>query len=174
MSRPSDSNVNIGEEVWNTHINGKATIRIGVHIAEYKENPDPVIGPFFGRDGFIFVVYSSLSVLQGAGVSMVVRIIPGDENATMYVKSDLAIEGNVSLTEIGGFNVKGNEAYYKAKVLNSPSHLGMQLYWVFNDPNNENHRLDIVLEATYCENGIYRKIVLPIILQILIVNSLGN
>jgi hypothetical protein len=168
MTRPSDSNFNIGEKVWNTYANDEAAIRIDAHIAAYEENPALDIWPFYGRDGFILAVYSNLSVFQGAGVSMVVRFTPADENGTMYVNTDSTIQSNASLTEISGFDINGNEAYYKAKVLNSPSCLVKQLYWAFNDPNNEDHRLDVVLEATYFENGIYKRIVLPIILQILI------
>ena len=167
MKRPSVSVLNIGERVEDAYANGEVAVGIGVNVAWYVENPEPSVGPFFGRDGLFLLVYVNVSVLQGSGVSLSVRYLP-DENTTIYIETNSMIQSNVSVTNVKWFGIKESEAYCRAKILNSPSYMNTQANWVFNDPNNEDHQLNLVLEITYLNRTTYKTIVLPVILQMLI------
>jgi len=65
IERPSWSVSYIGRRSENSFGNDEAAVGIGVHIGEYKENPDPVIGPFFGRDGFALRVVCTANTREG-------------------------------------------------------------------------------------------------------------
>jgi hypothetical protein len=173
MTRPLNPDggyCNIGETVENTYVNNEVAVGLCVNAAEYVHDPSPEVGPYFGRDGVGFAVFANFSIPKGFGVSLVVKYLPTDDNATVYVEtSDYAvIQENVSVTDIRWFGTNENEAYAKAEILNSPCYLNIDAYWVFDDQNSIDHTLNVTLEATYFNGTTYRRIVLPVTLQILI------
>lgn len=173
MERPSTVDTNIGEKVENAYADSEVAVGIGANIAWYVEDPGPTVGPFYGQDGVIFVIYTDFSVFHGSGVSIVVKCHPTDDNATVYVGTELLAQYNVSVTGIKCFGNSASEAYVGTDILGSPCHLKAQAYWVFNDQNNENHQLDLAFEITYFNGTTYRRLVLPINLQMLI-STMGN
>jgi hypothetical protein len=173
MTRPlnPDGGVyNIGEMVENTYADNEATIRVRVNIAEYENDPYPTMGPYFGRDGVVFTVFANFSISKGFGVSLVIKYLTMDDNATIYVQTSsyAVIQENASITDIKWFGTNKNEAYAKTEILNSPCYLGIQAYWVFDDQSTINHALNVTLEATYFNEAAYKKVVLPVTLEMLI------
>jgi hypothetical protein len=160
---------NIGKTVENTYVNNEVNVKLRVVASAYEHNPDPVIGPFFGRDGVILAIYADFSIPKGFGVSLVIKYLPTDNNATIYVSNAhwAVIQENVTVTDIKWFGTDDSEAYTDARILNSPSHLETQSYWVFDDKNSMDHTLIVTLEATYFNGATYRRIALPVITGII-------
>ena len=158
--------ITIDERVENAYADEEAAVGIGVHIHEYLENA--LMPPFWGRDGISFGTEINVTVLSGFLVSMVVRYYPMDENATICVSEMFLEQSNITITEMKQIGTKTTDAYIMAQFSNQSSYLRTEVYWVFNDENTENHKLNVKLEVTY-NNGInYLKTVLPITLEMLI------
>ncbi len=168
MDRPSTYNLNLDEKFESAYADSEAAVGIGANVAWYVENPDPSVGPFFGRDGVCFVIYVNFSALRGSGVSITVKCRPTDDNATIYVENELQAYHNVSVTGITWYGNSTHEACITAKALGSSCYLRAQAYWVFNDQNNENHMLDLAFEITYFNGTTYIRLILPVSLQMLI------
>jgi hypothetical protein len=60
---------------------------------------------------------------------------------------------------------RGN-LFLKAEVFRSPCGLETQVYWVFDDENNQSHILEVTLEITYFNENTYQEITLPITLRV--------
>jgi len=158
----------IGETVENIYATNEVAVMLRVDVCSYVDDPDPVVGPYFGRDGVCFTLSANFSIPKGFGVSLVVKYLPADDNATVYVQTSnwAVIKENISVTGIKWFGTSENEAYTKAEILNSPCCLDTQAYWVFDDQNTIDHTLNVALEATYFNGTTYQKIVLPVALHI--------
>ena len=167
MERPSTSNFNLGEWVENAYIDNEVVVEMGVNVAWYVEDPSPLAGPWFGRDGVGFRVNVNLSLLEGFGVSLTVKYLPTDENASVYVHSDYLMQRNVSIIDLKGFGDSKNEAYCQAVILQTPSYLSIQAHWVFDEQESGNHQLDVKLEVTFYNGTKYLKAVIPITLELL-------
>ncbi len=65
MERPSTSILNIKKRDESAYADSEAAVGIGANVAWYVENPDPSVGPFFGRDGFILSVVGTANTRRG-------------------------------------------------------------------------------------------------------------
>jgi len=87
-----------------------------------------------------------------------------DTNSTLYFNKNswALIQQNITVTRIENPRTYGKEGNITVKTSGSSCYLEVWSDWVFGDPNNENHQLNVALEATYYNGAAYRKIILPI------------
>jgi len=66
MERPSRTIERIGQRDENaTNVGDEAVVGMGVHVATYRENPDPTEGPYYGKDGICFRVIATANTRKG-------------------------------------------------------------------------------------------------------------
>ena len=169
IDRPSND-VDLIERVENTYTNDEVSLGIGVHIAEYEENELGYI--YEGGDGVELHVYVNATMNPAFAVSFAVKFYPIDYDASVWVREDFQVKHNVTVTHMKGIGTNASEAYVSATVTDSPSHLRVITYWLFNDQNIKDHQLKVVLEFTYRNTSTYKKLVLPILLDM--VRDVGN
>jgi hypothetical protein len=170
---------NINETVVNGYSDNYTSIEISVYVMDYVE--DWAWIPFGkDKDGIVFKVNITAAVAEGFESFFALRFRTVDAYSTVYIESQY---GNVSGQYLATYNatiielrtvskewINGNwhntgEAYVKAECTDIQCSLSGQIYWVFNDQNNENHQLEIILEFTYFNQTTNQKIVMPIILN---------
>lgn len=176
MERPS-GHVYVNERVENSYTSLEVSARIGVFIASYEENSRSI--PFVygskGRDGVTFRPYVNLTFTQGFVESILIKFRLLEANASLFVHSEHEDitnpplkEYNTSVTEVKWYAENLGTAFIKAEALQSPCGLETQVYWIFNDENDQGRRLEVALEVIYFDETAHQKITVPIILAVLI------
>jgi len=165
MERPSKY-THIEENAENAYTDDAISITASVSIHSYFENG--LADPYWNRDGIAFRVNINTTTLEGSIASIVVKFLPSDVNSTIYINPTFSSYYNVILTRIKGIGSSTGVNYIEAKVSGSPCSMRLPSYWVFTDQNLENHLLRVNVEVTYFNRTTYRKIVAPIILEVLI------
>jgi hypothetical protein len=83
---------------------------------------------------------------------------------------DHTVVVNLEAVEIDDWNwAFGNNAYVKATGASQPKNAYLEFFfwWMFNDPNNADHRLTITLEATLHNGTAYQNRMVPVQLEVL-------
>ncbi len=171
MERPSKY-TRIKENVENAYTDYVISINASVSIHTYYEND--LADPYWKRDGIAFQVNINATTLEGFIGSIVVEFFPSDVNSTMYFSPTFSRYHNVILRRIEGVSTSTGVTYIEAKASGSPCSMRLPSYWVFTDQNLENHLLRVNVEVTYFNGTTYRKIVAPIILEVLITSTQGS
>jgi len=65
MQRPHRTIEGIGERDENATAASSSAVGIGVHVATYRENPDPEELPYYGRDAVLFKVVATANTRKG-------------------------------------------------------------------------------------------------------------
>jgi len=164
MDRPSRYTV-IDNQIENSYIAEGVAIIFYVSVFEYRE--DSPSRPFKGRDGLVFGVCINLSFTRGPAPPLEVRFQPSP-NSTIFVSRYWLLEAiNATVIEMREMGTHSDEAYLKASTSELSIFLKTQAYWVFADDNDENHQMNLTLEVTYFNGNEYRKVIVPIVLQVL-------
>ena len=169
MDRPSKTLEFSSQRVENSYINNDVSVGIGVQIHAYRD--DSLSLPFDGRDGVEFGVYVNATFEPGLAASFAVRFCPIDYNAVVFVSQQALVTDNITVTRMKQISTDA-EAYILAKATSSSCYLSTQVYWVFKAQNIEDHQLKVVLEFTYRNISFYKKVVLPIVLEM--VKDIGD
>lgn len=170
MDRPRKTVEFVDERIENALSNDEASVGIGVQIHGYRD--DTLSDPYEGRDGIRFSVYVNATLKPGFTSSFEIRFYPIDSEAFVDVTPEFQVRHNVTVMRMKHIGTNTKEAYISATTTNSSSYLRVQPYWVFQDQNIKGHQLKVVLEFTYRNTSIYRKIMLPILLEM--VPDVGN
>lgn len=169
MNRPS---VHTAVDQWseNSFSGDAASVCLIVHIYEYSENEQGP--PSWGNDyvklgiavtanvdnGFVHSVTARLSEIDSQAFMDI------DENPSSMQLSDLAIN---TIWDVGTIK---DEAYAKAFGVNHPYNCSLSIVarWIFVDENSVSHSITVTSEVTYFNGTAYRKVVIPIMLEVLI------
>jgi len=178
MSRPIETGevyvTFINETISDSYTDGKASVGLGTHIVWYHENdPSPPFDLGEG-DGLDMRVVSTLNVTEGFIHSVVIRFSRTGDDAFLEMSESPEFFQlyNVSLGAIRNWGIHDweKESYIEVYGVNQPKYcrLAVQIDWVFLDvKNNLDHRMTIDLEATYFDGATYRKVIAPILLEVL-------
>ncbi|MEA2089266.1 MAG: PPC domain-containing protein [Thermoproteota archaeon] len=161
IDRPSDD-VHFNERIEKASTNDWASVGIGVEICTYHEDESNY--PYEHRDGVGLNVDFNATVLPGFTASTTVRFRP-DEKASTYASSTYMVKHNLTVKRMKRFGTNTSEAYILATATNSSCSLKTRSDWVFMDQDLEEHQLKVVFEFTYRNATVHRKIILPIILN---------
>jgi hypothetical protein len=158
MSRPSYLIESINQSITNSYTDSEISARMNISINGYFEN---FLGPpAWGDDHMSIRLVSNVNISAGLIHSQIVRFSRTDALA------DLVFE----LPSFPRQNASEREAYtqtiiqYRTKVFSS----AIPIYWVFLDPNDTNHSVTANLEITYTNGTTYKKLIVPIILEVLV------
>jgi hypothetical protein len=166
MSRPKFT-IPIGEQVINSYNDSVISAFLNIDIGAYYEDHPLLWGLYDGIDANSIV---TINVTRGFVHSIFMKFSQIDENATLEIIEDPhAIElNNIGLKAIRD----GRIAYIEAYGMNQPRYckLGMRcVLWLFLDESRiMDHSITISLEVIYFDGTIYRKVILPIILEVLV------
>jgi hypothetical protein len=171
IERPS-SHVYVDERVENNFTSDVLSAKLSVFIGAYEENARYI--PFewgsVGRDGVIFRPYINLTFTQGSIESILISFHPSETTVALYVHSSVPPlrEHNLTVTEIEPSEWAENhgDAFIKAEASRSPCGLDTQVYWVFDDENNQSHQLEVTLEIVYFNENASQEITIPIVLAV--------
>ena len=170
MDRPSKNGIIFYERAENTYTNDETSVGLGVQIWQYRENIP--VWPYNYGDGVELGVYVNATMNPAFAVSFAVKFYPIDQDASVWVREDFQVKHNVTVTHMKGIGTNASEAYILATATDSPSHLRVITHWVFNDQNIRDHQLKVVLEFTYQNTLIFKKVILPILLEM--VRDIGD
>lgn len=173
MERPSHTLEAISENIENAYVDELIAAKLRLHIFTYRENPNPLWAPWFGRDTLIFAAELNVSALNISNISLKIKYLM-DANSTLYFYSEFLYFHNVTVTEIKNPSTYGREGYVTAEISSLPCYLKVQADWVFSDLNILDHYLDVISEVTYYNGTAYLKAAIPINLQMLISTSMES
>jgi len=169
MERPSEY-TRIEKVIESTYTDYLISIDSSVSVHQYYENG--LARPYNGRDGISFEVNVNATAIEGF-IEFVAIEFYRDANSTVYAAHKFSNYQNVIVTHIKGLSRDTDLTYIGAKVTKSPCSMIMPAYWVFTNQGLENHLLEVDVEVTYSNGATYRKIVAPIILEVLFAPTQG-
>jgi len=169
ISRPIQT-ATIDRWVKSSFFNGIASLNFSVHVAGYRE--DWPIWPSDGDDDIVDLRISvNANISEGYIHSIKVRFSETDLYAYLDIMNNPdSIElNNLTRTEIRDGSYL-HEALFNTVAGNEVKQclLKITVFWVFLDQNNVNHDEVLRLETTFFDGAVYRKVVLPIHLEVLV------
>ncbi len=173
MTRPSSTASFHGVTVENFYGDDIVPISLGVHVNTYFEN-DECWG-----DSLWVTVNGTIQVQRGFIHSMCIRFSQTDENAFLSIHTLVPLGSsdrlkypklyNLEMQNLVSFGSIGQEACASAVGVNQPKNSSLEVVvsWHFLDPNNISHWITASLETVYFNGTAYRKVIMPIRLEVI-------
>lgn len=168
MSRPSTTMSFLGMRVKNLFSDYMTSVESSVHITSYKENSE-----LFG-DCIWFSVNATAQLQKGFIHSMFIRLSGMDPDAVLYIHllGPWPKMHNLKTESIVTGGTENREAYIRATRLDRSANCSLEIVisWHFLDikENNISHWTTVTLEATYFNGTVYRKVIIPIRIGVLV------
>ena len=118
------------------------------------------------------------ALFSGSISTVVARFQPIDPDSIIDIDEEVfqnpprypTAVANMTLVDVKGVGTNSTEAYARAKATSSPSSLAVVTYWLFYDviENNKDHKLKMTFEVTYFNGTVYRRILAPVTLEVLV------
>jgi len=164
----------INETIKNRYSDDYTSTEVSVYIMDYVEDWSWI--PFVYKDGIVFKVNVTATVVEGVDASFAIKFRTLDDYSIVEVSGpdQFLVLRNATVTEMrlvsrewtsDGWHNLG-EAYVHAESTGSFCSLRTQVEWMFNDQNIEDHKLEVSLEFTYFNQTTSQKIVMPIALDV--------
>jgi hypothetical protein len=169
MSRPKDI-IRVNEKIRNFYVDEVASVDLRILVDYYTENDWTYA---FGKDLLRLFIYTNTSVFEGfiESLDIYFREEGNSSMVWIYQDPDWISLVNLKIRSITDryYNVENDiKAYIKAVSVNQPKYVYMSrpIGWQLLDQNNLNHELEIALEFTYRNGPVYKKVMMPIFLQV--------
>lgn len=165
MTRPMGDTA-IDEEIKNVYCD-EASVELGIYLHSYHRD----WSRYGYNDTIAFRVVAATNTTMGFVYSVVIKFSHVDDYSMLFASHENynRLE-NLDLKEKYSSATPQREGYVVAVSINQPTDcfLEVEVDWVFIDSNDQNHKLDVTLEATYFNGTTYQRIVLPVTLQMLV------
>jgi len=170
MRRPTGDINRVGETVNNTYRTTSVKINFTIWMTRYTENYE--YPPSNGGDYVDLEVFADVNVSCGFVRSVNVTFRNTDEKASFAFhrfEPHFDVLDNLKINKIGHSIWGSGDAYFETIALNQPGHCLLKTWglWVFSDENNVDHKIDSLLETVYFDGSTYRKLTMPIMLEML-------
>jgi hypothetical protein len=157
------------EKIENLYVDEAISINFTLIVGSYHENePD---FPSYRNDYIKFGIITTANASHGFIYSVNIQFSRTDVNAILYLINDpnwIQLQ-NLRIEKAVWTGTSEREAYIAAMGVNQPENcrLDKWSFWVLLDPNNTNHSLKATAELVYFNGVAYRKVVVPIQIEVL-------
>ena len=118
-------------------------------------------------------VYANVMLSQGFAHSLIARISENDSVASVLIYEDrneiYTSLQNLTKTRIAGLSSAGRECLFAASAVKEAKQCSLvfRFTWFFWDPNDTAHSISVTLETILHDGSLYRKIIIPLQLEVL-------
>lgn len=187
IDRPT-KNIEIRDVVENLHKNENISTVFVIDIEGYIEND----GEYGGDDNLMFHVNISCSLTRGfiEGVDIFLVEASNKTRVSMGFNPQIRFEErllNLSVEEWAelsySYEPDGSskqlekespvKSYLKTVGVNQPSSVSLLNFfdWLLHTPNDQSHQMEVTLELTYWDQTTYKKLIMPIIMNVVADND---